>query len=113
MKITLPLRLRSTMNLREHWAAKAKRMKHQRASASFYCGPLREFHGKHVDVTLTRIAPRPLDGDNLQAAFKAVRDGVADAMGYANDSDPRLMWHYAQARGEPRVYAVTVEVTPR
>lgn len=60
-----------------------------------------------VRVRLTRLAPRLLDDDNLQAALKHVRDGVADALGL-HDDDPRLHWSYAQQR--ERRYAVLVDI---
>ena len=67
------------------------------------------------DVTLTRIAPRALDDDNLQAALKAGRDGVADwlagAYGQGQDRQAGLTWHYAQSRGQPHEYAVEVTIT--
>ncbi|MDB5297798.1 MAG: Bcep22 hypothetical protein [Phycisphaerales bacterium] len=61
-------------------------------------------------VTLTRIGPRELDGDNLQGAFKAVRDMVALELG-VDDADPRVTWEYAQ---EPRRdHAVRIRVGSR
>ena len=47
--------------------------------------------------------------DNLAAALKHVRDGVADALGM-DDGDPRLVWLYGQRRGRPGEYAVLVEI---
>ena len=61
-------------------------------------------------VTLTRIAPRALDDDNLRGALKACRDGVADWLAI-DDRDPRVRWEYAQRKGKPGQYAVAVEVT--
>ena len=60
-------------------------------------------------MRLTRIGPRRLDSDNLAAALKHVRDGVADALGM-DDGDPRLVWLYGQRRGKPGEYAVLVEI---
>jgi len=39
-----------------------------------------------------------------------LRDGVADYLGI-DDRDPRVVWEYAQAKGEVREYAVLIEVT--
>jgi hypothetical protein len=103
--VELPLRIESVANLREHYFAKARRTKaHRKAAlAVLPCAlPAR--------VILVRIAPRALDGDNLQAAFKGFRDGIADRFG-VKDNDPRLEWRYAQERGKPREYAVRVEIT--
>lgn len=62
-----------------------------------------------MTITLTRVygagrglknkAARMLDSDNLAGAFKAVRDGVAEAMGI-DDGSERLEWRYAQTQGE-------------
>lgn len=112
--LTLLFRTVSTLNTREHWSKRAKRAKFQRLVARsevlswFDVGMLAM---GSVHVFLTRIAPRSLDGDNLQGALKNVRDGVADALG-VNDNDPRVSWIYGQRRGKPREYAVTVEITP-
>jgi len=64
-----------------------------------------------VAITLTRIAPRALDSDNLASGLKAVRDGVADALG-VDDGTSRIEWRYAQERGKPGEYAVRVAIQP-
>jgi hypothetical protein len=58
-------------------------------------------------VHLTRIGAGTLDGDGLQAAFKAVRDGVADALG-VSDGGPFVRWEYDQRKGPRKFYAVEV-----
>jgi hypothetical protein len=63
-----------------------------------------------VRVTLTRIAPRALDDDNLAYAFKHIRDGVTEAIGLRDDRDPRLTWLYSQERGKPAAIRITIEV---
>jgi len=60
-------------------------------------------------VVLTRVAPRKLDGDNLQSGFKAVRDGVADWLG-VDDGNGLIDWQYAQRSGKAGEYAVEIEV---
>lgn len=66
-----------------------------------------------LQVTLTRVAPRALDGhDNLPHSMKPIVDGIADALGI-NDRDPRVSWLYAQRRGEVREYAVELRIEPR
>lgn len=66
--------------------------------------------GERLVVTLTRIAPGTLDDDGLAAAFKAVRDGLTDALGFRSDADPRLRWRYGQHRGDRAQYAVRVHL---
>jgi hypothetical protein len=107
--MTIPLRIESVANLREHWAAKAKRTSGHRlttwAELKRHERPIGQ-----ITVKLTRIAPRPLDDDNLRSAFKACRDGVADWLG-CDDRDPRVRWEYGQVRGAPKTYAARIEVS--
>lgn len=42
-------------------------------------------------VRLVRVSARLLDSDNLESAFKSLRDGIADAF-EVNDKDPRIEW---------------------
>ena len=109
----LPLHTVSGMNTREHWAVRKRRAAEHRSVAKMaLTGPLREEpHPLPLQVTLTRYAPRPLDGDNLQASLKHVRDGVADALG-VDDRTALVEWVYRQQRGAPREYGVAVTIEP-
>ena len=110
ISFSLPLRTFSTLNQREHWAKRAKRVKSERATA-FMLTP----NGLQLPlvIRLVRIAPRPLDShDNLASSMKGVVDGIADRLGI-KDNDERVHWFYSQSKGKPREYAVKVEVTPR
>lgn len=114
LEVYLPLRLVSEANARDGWRAKAKRAREQRRVTHMAVAPrLLRGLGTHVvfvdplRVTLTRIGPRELDTDNLARACKAVRDGVADALG-VKDNDPRVSWSYAQLRS--RAYAVEIRM---
>lgn len=109
MIIELPLRIESVANKREHWAAKAKRTKAHRQTAWALMAQKRRPKLPCI-VTLTRIAPRQLDDDNLRSAFKAVRDGIADRLG-VNDRDQRVVWIYAQERGKPKEYSARIEIS--
>ncbi len=115
VSVTWPMVLPSVANLREHWATRARRVKAQRqatrmmlnANATRYrmtgnvALPLAE-PAVRLAVRLTRIAPRRLDDDNLQGAFKAIRDEVAAYFG-VDDADPRIRFEYAQAKGKASV----------
>lgn len=90
----------STPNLREHWGPKASRTKRQRGAIArkmpkWPGGPL-------LLVRLTRIAPRALDGDNMQGAMKAIRDQVAAGL-RVDDRAPLVEWQYHQEKGEAEV----------
>jgi hypothetical protein len=124
--LTLPLRLLSEANTRDGWRAKAKRTKDQRRVtgmatrarlvAAWPDRPCTRAYRDRAEqkkvtfaltVTLTRLGPRTLDTDNLARACKAVRDGVADALG-VNDGDSRIAWRYEQVKGS--AYAVEIRI---
>lgn len=109
--VTLPVKIESIANRREHWAARANRAKSHRTQAWAelrHADKAPRLLGPVV-VTLTRIAPRELDSDNLAIGFKSVRDGIADWLG-VNDNDKRITWEYCQERGAPNQYAARIEV---
>ena len=115
ISLLLAIRTESEANLREHWAQKAKRARTQRAIVKTMLRPLKP---KIVDpggysVVLTRIAPRPLDDDNLARSFKAIRDGIAEAIGMDDNVKSKLKWGYAQERGPSKQYAVRIQIRPR
>jgi hypothetical protein len=97
--ISLPLRLESVANLREHWTARHRRAKQHRFIAK--CAVrvhVNQPWADRLDVLLVRIAPRALDShDNLRISCKGVVDGVADALG-VDDRDPRVTWRYEQEK---------------
>ncbi len=63
-----------------------------------------------VVVTLTRIGKGEPDWDNVVAAFKHIRDGVADALG-ARDNDPRIEWRYTTRKAKD--YAIEISIEAR
>lgn len=110
VRVVLPLRIVSVANLREHWARKASRTKTHRVTTWSELRRTGVHPGRDpVRITLTRIAPRKLDDDNLASAFKATRDGVADWLG-CPDNHPSLSWAYAQRKGRAHEYAAEVVV---
>lgn len=113
ISFSIPYHLPSSANLREDWRRRHVRVRAERqmatvAAQGFGVRPLAG--PASVVVTITRVAPRLLDGDNAQAAAKALRDGLADALGLRDDSDPRVEWRVRQEKGKPA--AVRVEVRP-
>ncbi len=107
----IPVRTWSEANQRGHWGKRARRAKKQREAAGLLVRTARCALPNSGDVTimLTRIAPRALDTDNLASGLKAVRDGVADALG-VDDGSARIEWRYSQERRKPGEYAVLVEI---
>ena len=111
--ITIPLRLQSEANSSEHWSKKAKRHKQQKMVVRAY------MQWQTCDlpctITLTRAAPRPFDSDNLQSAFKYIRDTIAayiignDIPGIA-DSDIRITWKYEQKKTKDKEHYITIQI---
>lgn len=124
MTLTIPIRVVSEANMREHWAAKANRVRSQRRAVALAWRAAQAANDNvpalPVAVTLVRISPRPLDDDNLRGALKGIRDQLAvelglpvNRRGIADDRDPRVTWLYGQERGKPGEYAVRVVVEAR
>ena len=93
-----------------HHFARAKLTKMHRTEAWKYMratGHMDVLDG--MTVTLTCESAGILDDDNLRGALKAIRDGVADWLGVP-DNDARVTWRYDQRKGEPKKYAVEVDV---
>lgn len=117
--LTVPIRTRSEANQREHWAVKAKRVKSQRTAIGIYWRQIRNTIRAQIsgavdltglDVTLTRLAPRELDDDNLSGSFKAIRDQIASEL-CLDDRDKRIKFRYDQ-RKQPE-YGVEVRFEAR
>lgn len=71
--------------------------------------------GLPLTITITRIAPRVLDDDNMARAAKNCRDGCADWIdghyGHGNDRRDGLTWRYAQRSDGVRTYAVEITLS--
>lgn len=104
------MRLGAALNARVHWTRRAARAKKERAIVAV---ALRQRVGQD-DVpticTLARVAPRALDDDNLQGAFKAIRDEVAAFFGVDDGPKGPIAWRYEQRKGAPKQYAVEIRL---
>ena len=105
-------KLPSRANARKHWAPQAKLNKLHRSGARLQLLAAFRRSGSApqapVRVHLTRIAPHQLDSDNLAHAFKAIQDGVADAIGLDDGPNGGIIWTYDQA--QERVPRVRIEI---
>ena len=92
--------LPSALNQRGHWSKMAHTNKKNRRVANLHAQSFLNLCGRSpkgkITVTFTRVG-RSLDSDNLQGAFKAVRDGVAESFGI-NDNSPRWIFVYEQRK---------------
>ena len=106
--IELDIKTVGGLNAREHWRKRAQRVKAER---NYACLAVKNRIRPPLPcvVTFTRLSAGMLDDDNLQGAFKAIRDGVADAFGLA-DNHPLLTWRYRQERCKRGVYGVRIEL---
>lgn len=110
--LLLPIKTVAGLNAREHWQARMRRVKRERNTA---CLVVRSKLGRDprpCAVTLTRLSFGTLDDDNLQGAAKAIRDGVADAIGVP-DNDPAIRWQYAQERCKRGEFGMRVRIEPQ
>jgi hypothetical protein len=92
---TIACRTVSEANSHQHWRERQRRAKEQRLLSFVTVPSCVRNMAPPLRITLTRLAPRRLDSDNLAGSMKAVRDGVADAVGI-DDGDQRLDWQYGQ-----------------
>ena len=109
--LVVPVRLVPESNIREHWTAKARRVKAQREVVAAVLLMLRRWRPTlPCVVRLTRVAPRSFDAhDNLPRCCKACVDQVSDYFG-VKDDDKRVRWEYAQERGPTRTYGLRLEI---
>ena len=104
--IAVPIRTAPGLNAREHWRARARRVRSERLAAGLVLDsqprpPI------PCTVRLTRVAPSSgLDDDNLAGALKAVRDTVAEWIGVDDKDSATVRYVYAQRRGP---WAVEIE----
>lgn len=111
--LSIPVHTESEANVREHWAKKAKRVRQQR-EAAFWAAMIARRKSPipaSMVIVLVRVAPRPLDGDNLQASMKAIRDGIAEGLDLRGDRESAVLnWLYEQRKGGVGEYKVEVRI---
>lgn len=104
--ITIDLRTGNGLNAREHWRARARRVKAERELVSWSLVKAERPQLPCV-VTLTRRAPsNGLDDDNLAGSLKAVRDEVAAWLKVDDRDRKTVRYVYEQCRGP---WAVLIE----
>ena len=116
LTVVVPVATRGSLNSREHWAARARRVKREREVVRNFLWSAAEsapwgLRGRKTRVTLTRVNGGKMDDDNLPGALKGVRDEVASGWFKWDDADPRFEWVYAQEPGRgPAAVRITFEV---
>lgn len=109
----LPLTVRNESNLRSRWATRERAAEQRQVVGMALGNAMREFGLRRENVRLAVRLLRlysgrgqAMDDDGLARAFKAVRDGVADALAI-DDRNPRVVWVPDQQRSD--VTAVRIE----
>lgn len=105
----VPIKTVPGLNAREHFVARARRVKIERASTAWMLKTAARPE-LPCSVLLTRVAPsNGVDDDNLVGAMKAVRDQVAEWIGVDDRNSQQVRYCYAQRRGK---WGVTIEFRP-
>jgi hypothetical protein len=97
LELELALKTDTGPNARLHYMARSRRVKQQRATVAMFVRAAVKFPPENIHALLVLICPNEVDSDNVQGRLKAVRDGVAQALGI-NDRSKRFTWEYAQER---------------
>jgi hypothetical protein len=122
--ITIGLRLRSQGQWSKNWRAdygRTKQLRERTARALSLIavdGVTEHLRREARVVSFTRLAPRLLDGDNLVAACKAIRDQVCCWLSGDNrpnaraDDGVRSGFTFEYHQQQQRAYGVRVELRP-
>lgn len=114
IKLTIPIDLKSEMNVMQHWTKKHRKRKSQiwAVKASWLENKTKNVHLPSL-IVLCRHSPRELDYDNLVGAFKWIRDAVADLMipgkapGQA-DKSGELEFKYTQEKSKEKYISISI-----
>jgi len=107
--LSLPIKIVSEANNREHWAAKHRRKKAQQEEI-WAAWPRRQKVQLPCKVIFTRYGQKMLDGDNLQNAFKGCRDMVAKLIGVDDGQTDLITFVYEQVALKKRTFSIDIEV---
>ncbi len=106
----------------EHWAVAKKRHDTQklliRTHMNYY---LFQEIPRPCIVTMTRIAPRMMDEDNLIQAFKWIKDELASIIidefkefkPGTCDNNKKIFWEWKQEKGHVRQYAIKIQIVQK
>jgi Holliday junction resolvase RusA-like endonuclease len=108
--LTLPCRVYSVANAREHWSARHRKFKAQavvleQVMKGAWLGDW--IPDLPLKITWTHIGRR-MDRDNLAGSFKSLQDSLARAF-FVDDGYERLCWVYEQRAGKNGGVEVRIE----
>lgn len=114
IEVVIPnLKLISFANEQMHWAVKRKKVLDQQWLITSFVRPHISNLRFPLKITLIRISPKKFDSDNLQMAFKYIKDKIAHLffpktkLGMADDKDC-FVWQYQQIQGETKEHKVII-----
>lgn len=114
-ELAIPLRV-SSLNAREHWAARARRVKRERGIVRLCwystdgAGVRALASSRPLRVTLVRVGRRAADMDNVVGGCKGPRDEIASLIGVDDkDGTDGVTWHYEQRVGSAYGLLVKLE----
>ena len=103
----------SEMNWRGHWAIRRKRFDAHKKAVQIAMSVIdRSTWAPPYQVTMVRCSAGTLDDDNLTSSLKAVRDAVANELGY-DDGGKEISWVYKQEKAPRKTRKVWVEIQYR
>ena len=107
---------RGTLNSREYWAARVRRVRKEHSQVSL---ALKLWEAKNGSpppmpwvVILTRRSPGKMDDDNAFGAMKGVRDALARWVG-VDDGDDGFTWLYRLVRCDRKTAGTVIEIQRR
>lgn len=110
----IPVRTRNPLNGSHgsYWGNAKKRKIERSSTALHFKSALGRDTAPHppVHVALTRIGPRLLDDDNVQAALKSIRDEIAKQLGVDDGDRLKITFSYEQLIGK---WSVVVRIRER
>jgi len=106
MTYFIPIKTVTGLNAREHYMARARRVKAEK----FATGLIVKKHPTPCVVHMTRLSTTLCDDDNLQGALKAVRDEIARVFGVDDGPTGPVKWMYAQEKCKRGAHGVRVEI---
>jgi len=115
VQYSIPVKVKSEANMREHHMAKYRRSKAQKNAAYLMtvteAKPYREPKSSITVAMIRGYGKRgkKMDSDNLARSMKACRDGIASGL-CIDDCSDLIDWQYAQRQGDTdRVEVVIAE----
>lgn len=109
INIHLPLKVISALNSREHYMARSRRVRTERAAVGLVLQAAKR-PPLPIAIHLTRLSPGVLDShDNLCSSFKGTIDEIARVFGVDDRSD-QISVTYAQEKTPKRVYGIRIAI---